>query len=322
MNGNDWKKDPASAPTWYDALRRPPDDRGFTPELARRTRERAERLAQGRRRTGSGVRRTVGAATLVAAALAAAGVWWLAPGALPFEPQAAPETDVRAEISARLEALPGGDLAAGAPAGVWWNLRGTPEELLGHSIEIIGTHDATGVGVRELPPTTLTSEHVYEGELVRVSSRLAVPLPGRWTFRAFLDGEALGIAAIDVPEGSWEPSGSFRSGEYAMTGVPNLLAFLGPEFVAGKPNKYMWHFWGEPEALTGSLVLLAVRQGSTELVRLFQGRLAPGALNGADASRPSGLTLPSAGRWRIAAFVDGAMHGSVVVDVKPLTESP
>ena len=34
-----------------------------------------------------------------------------------------------------------------------------------------------------------------------------------------------------------------------MQGVERKLGLLGPEFVAGIPNKHMWHFWGTKEEL-------------------------------------------------------------------------
>ncbi|MFC0216695.1 DUF4871 domain-containing protein [Paenibacillus chartarius] len=214
-----------------------------------------------------------------------------------------------------IEALPGGDLQAGLPAGAWWNLNLPKEDLAGKTIRIDALHDSTGTRLTELVPTKLTEANRYKDSLFRISSRLALPLPGVWTFQIYLDDLSTGSVDIEVPDGSWEPSTAFRSGTFEMTGVPDKLGILGPNFVAGKPNKYMWHFWGEPEKLTGQLEISAMKQGTNTLLSLFHAQLAPGKLNGADASMPSNLMLPSEGRWRLLAFIDGELLGSIVVDV-------
>jgi len=321
MTNDSLKKE---TPPWYDALRRPPGDRGFTDAAARTTLERARAFRTAQTPERRSIRRRFAAVAVAVSAAAALAAVLLVTAGTP--PGSQPGTGSagggsRASLAVwqdgvkTIEALPGGGLAAGEPAGAWWNLYRPPEELLGRAIRIDAVHEASGAQLVELEETTLGEEHLYDGRFLRVSSRLALPLPGRWTFQVSLDDEAAGSVAMDVPDGSWEPSGTFRSGGFEMTGVPERLAYVGPGFVAGKPNKYMWHFWGPAESLYGPLEIVAVKRGSSEPVPLFRATLAAGELNGADASMPSGLTLPTAGRWRLMAFVDGAPFGSVVVDV-------
>jgi hypothetical protein len=98
--------------------------------------------------------------------------------------------------------------------------------------------------------------------------------------------------------------------------VKGRLGFIDAGFAAGKRNKYMWHFWGREEQLDGALKIEAVRQGSNRIEDVFAAERLGSPLNGADAAIPSMMSLPESGMWRLMAFVDGALWGSVVVSVK------
>ncbi|WP_456289496.1 DUF4871 domain-containing protein [Paenibacillus sp. AK002] len=214
----------------------------------------------------------------------------------------------------KLQVFPGGETAAGSPAGAWWNLLTPIQELEGKTISISAVHRDTGTTIEELAETEITSDMAYN-DLTRVSSRFALPLSGLWRFDVMVDNEKYGDIVIDVPDGSWEPSPSFVSGSYAMTGVEGRLGFIHSGLIAGKPNKYMWHFWGLDEELTGELVITAVKQNSSEIIDVFKSRVAPYPHNGADASLPTTMLLPSPGLWRITVSIDGQLFGSVIVEV-------
>ncbi|MGV2685788.1 DUF4871 domain-containing protein, partial [Clostridium perfringens] len=116
----------------------------------------------------------------------------------------------------KLQAFPGGDYAAGSPAGAWWNLLPPVQELEGKTIHITAVHRDTGTTLEELAETEITSDMAYDN-FTRVSSRFGIPLAGVWRFDVMVDQEKYGDIVIDVPDSSWEPSPSFRSGNYAMT---------------------------------------------------------------------------------------------------------
>lgn len=214
----------------------------------------------------------------------------------------------------KLQVFPGGEAAAGSPAGAWWNLLTPIQELEGKTISISAVHRDTGTIIEELAETKITSDMAYN-DLTRVSSRFALPLSGLWRFDVMVDHEKYGDIVIDVPDSSWEPSPNFVSGSYAMSGVEGRLGFIYPDLIAGKPNKYMWHFWGRDEELTGDLVITAVKQNSSEIIDVFKSRVAPYPHNGADASLPTTMSLPSPGLWRIMVSIDGQLFGSVIVEV-------
>ncbi|WP_422660058.1 DUF4871 domain-containing protein [Paenibacillus sp. EC2-1] len=214
-----------------------------------------------------------------------------------------------------LQVFPGGEFQAGTPAGSWWNLYVPIETLTGESIHITAVHKDTGMQIEELPATTITSDMTYE-DFTRVSSTFSLPLSGLWRFDVFIGKEKFGDVVIDVPDSRWEPSPVFRSGNYEMTGVTNRLGFINPGFIAGQPNKYMWHFWGSDADLTGELRITAVEQNSLEIIDVFKTKLHPSKLNGADAAIPTKMSLPTPGLWRLMVSIDGQLFGSVIVTVQ------
>lgn len=219
------------------------------------------------------------------------------------------------EGTPKLQVFPGGEYQAGSPAGSWWNLYVPLDTLTGDNIHITAIHKDTGMQFEELPTTTITPDMAYD-DFTRVSSSFSLPLSGLWRFDVFIEEEKFGDIVIDVPDSSWEPSPVFNSGIYEMTGVENRLGYINYGFIAGQPNKYMWHFWGSDEELKGELRIQAVKQNSLEIIDVFEAKLLPQKLNGADAALPTTMSLPSSGLWRLMVSIDGQLFGSVIVEVQ------
>jgi hypothetical protein len=127
-------------------------------------------------------------------------------------------------------------------------------------------------------------------------------------------------------EGKPTLSPIFQSGNYRMQGAKGKLGIIAESFKVGSPNKYMWHFWGTKEALTGSFRVEAVQEKNGQkksvliennnLVWEYTDGLAVGSLNGADASRPSMMMLADTGLFRLDAFIGGKFFGSIFVEAK------
>ncbi|AZB42717.1 hypothetical protein CEF21_10665 [Bacillus sp. FJAT-42376] len=133
-------------------------------------------------------------------------------------------------------------------------------------------------------------------------------------------------------EKSWRLSSQFQtSSGQTMTGEQNKIGLLGPEFEAGKVNKWMWHFWGKESMLTNDVLkikavhktsgkeerVLVMNGGTPQQSQVWSvGKLSFSPLNGADASLPSNLLLPSKGVWKLTASVGSRQLGHIVVDVK------
>ncbi|MGE7825992.1 DUF4871 domain-containing protein [Paenibacillus sp. NPDC093718] len=229
----------------------------------------------------------------------------------------------------KLQAVQGGDYAAGSPAGAVWFLQLPIQELEGKHIRILATHRDTGMILEELPETRITRDMAYD-KSTRVVSRFGIPLAGLWRFDVMVDQQKYGDIVVDVPDSSWEPSPSFvsaasedpveamLSSKYPpteMTGIEGRLGFIDPGFIAGQPNKYMWHFWGRDEELKGDLHITAVKRNTTEIIDIFKTRISPYPHNGADAAIPTSMLLPSPGLWRIMVSINGQLFGSVIVEV-------
>ncbi len=125
-------------------------------------------------------------------------------------------------------------------------------------------------------------------------------------------------------------SPTFKSGVYTLQGIEGRIGILAPGgFIANKPNKYMWHFWGTKEELARTpfkVEAIDLNTGKKHQV-LLEGMGTPnkkfvweytrlgGPNNGADAHLPSGLELPNPGTWKLNAYLGGELFGSVVVNV-------
>jgi signal peptidase I len=153
------------------------------------------------------------------------------------------------------------------------------------------------------------------------------------TWARSIDSQIFGPVSIDSVEGKVlgyegkpSPSPTFQSGNYRMQGVQGKLGIIADSFKVATPNKYMWHFWGTKEALSGSFRVEAVQVNNGQkksvlmennnLVWEYTGGLSVGSLNGADASCPSTMMLGDAGLWRLDAFIGGKFFGSIFVEVK------
>ncbi|CDQ18493.1 hypothetical protein BN982_00766 [Halobacillus karajensis] len=126
---------------------------------------------------------------------------------------------------------------------------------------------------------------------------------------------------VGCSDKEWEESGQFKSGPYQMIGEEGRLGIIysGGEFTKFYPDrqqKYMWHFWGEEEELEGDLKVIGTSEETgREVVVLEDVPIAVKEHNGADASAPTLMSLPKSGMWKLEAYIDDTLHGSVYVHV-------
>ncbi|WP_053363455.1 DUF4871 domain-containing protein [Bacillus sp. FJAT-27251] len=121
---------------------------------------------------------------------------------------------------------------------------------------------------------------------------------------------------------NWEPTGTFKSEEYVMRGIPNEIGFIDETFTAGVTKKYMWHFWGE--SLEGNLRIVAVKEGELrptpvlvkdeEQVWTYNKPLA--GINGADIHIPSNMKIPESGKWALLVYLGEKYINTIVVEVE------
>lgn len=304
-------------PSWYASLEQGPglEDR-FSPEWRRQVLAHAasNRRIAGRRRKSVVV---LGGLSVVFALLLVSGALWGYVESMMVRNSM--DLDVQGGVvmeGPQVQAFVGGDGAvAGAAAGCWWNFSIPYDELEGNTVSIKATHVESGLSQVELPDTVITEAHRYDEKTTRVSSMFALPIAGKWVFDVMVDGKRLEQVSRSVMEDSWVAEGSFRSGSYEMTGKAGELGFINPGFIAGKTNKYMWHFWGTAKELNGKLEIRAIQRGSDEVINVFSSLLMLNDHNGADASIPTMMMLPERGKWKLIVHVEGRWIGNVIVDV-------
>ncbi|MEK3881851.1 hypothetical protein [Paenibacillus sp. PL2-23] len=118
----------------------------------------------------------------------------------------------------------------------------------------------------------------------------------------------------------WTVSPLFESGSYTMIGEEGKLGFIYDDgaanrFYANQTQKYMWHFWGTSESLSGSLTVEGTHKETGETITVLYSNAIGGAHNGADAHLPSLMSLPSPGLWRLDAYIGDNFFGRIVVEV-------
>lgn len=116
----------------------------------------------------------------------------------------------------------------------------------------------------------------------------------------------------------WKQSSLFSSGSYTMIGEENKLGFIYDDsevvrFYPYKNQKYMWHFWGNKSG--DKLDVVATNEKSGKKVKLINQVALAGENNGADTHTPSLMSLPYSGMWKLDAYINDALFGSVFVKV-------
>ncbi len=130
----------------------------------------------------------------------------------------------------------------------------------------------------------------------------------------------LATACMNEPKNAWKESEIFYSGSYSMIGEKDRLGFIYDEsevtrFYPDKEQKYMWHFWGEDEELDGDLRIIATHETGGEPIPLVGVSFIGGSHNGADGHIPSMMSLPKSGMWKLSAYFDDKLFGTVYVKV-------
>ncbi|MGM9927295.1 MAG: DUF4871 domain-containing protein [Bacillus sp. (in: firmicutes)] len=102
-----------------------------------------------------------------------------------------------------------------------------------------------------------------------------------------------------------------------IVGNSNKVGYIGSELQAKKVDKWLWHFFGKSQ---GSLTVVAYHQETSTkvpiLTRGYTTEVAAGAMNGADATMPSNVSLPKSGKWALLVYIDEELFDTLVINVK------
>ncbi|MDF2836395.1 MAG: hypothetical protein K0Q63_2035 [Paenibacillus sp.] len=222
-----------------------------------------------------------------------------------------------------LQVFPDPELKAGKTYGYLFHFANpTKKKFIGKKLAIDAVHLETGQRFVAVPLVSMDEQLYAETSWERYIVQCALPFGGLWRYEVKLNGTPYASVVLDVGEPDWEPSPTFHSGDYAMTGIEGVIGFIDAGFIAKHPNKYMWHVWGEPDELDGTFQVMAVKQGSKQLISVISGLRFGGPLNGADGATPTMMTLPEPGIWRLLPFIGGRLMDSIVVEVREGDKQP
>ncbi|WP_148359469.1 hypothetical protein [Peribacillus simplex] len=111
----------------------------------------------------------------------------------------------------------------------------------------------------------------------------------------------------------------FDTGERSdMFGNKNKLGIIGPELKPKEVEKWLWHFWGID---SGEFTVVGYNQDTSKISPVLSdgtwsgNGIGGGKLNGADASNPSNVVLPEAGKWALLVYIDGKLFDTLVTDI-------
>ncbi|WNQ14028.1 DUF4871 domain-containing protein [Paenibacillus aurantius] len=209
---------------------------------------------------------------------------------------------------------------AGKTAGYLIHFEEPLENFLGKTLTLQAVHRLSGVK-DTVSSQVITKPSPGSSGLEQYTARFALPLEGVWELNVLLDDKPYGNVQLVMQEPSWEVTPEFKSGTYTMRGVENKVGFIEAGFIAGKPQKYMWHFWGNEDLLNGPFEVKAVKQGTDQIIDVYSSNLMSsanalaGGLNGADRTAVTMMELPEAGRWRLLPYVRGRLLDTIVVEV-------
>ncbi|MFJ8513319.1 DUF4871 domain-containing protein [Lysinibacillus xylanilyticus] len=128
--------------------------------------------------------------------------------------------------------------------------------------------------------------------------------------------------------------GDGTEGEYLLIGEEGKVGFLvgsgkkgevvEEKIIANKANKYMWHFWGDKDSISGDFKVVGIDKEGKEHPVLVSGgdtvwqysntSISPN--NGADSHIPSYMVFPTSGLWKLEIYFNEKLFGEIVINVE------
>lgn len=128
--------------------------------------------------------------------------------------------------------------------------------------------------------------------------------------------------------------GDGTKGEYLLIGEEGKVGFLvgsgkkgeavEEKIIANKVNKYMWHFWGNKDSISGDFKVVGTDKEGKKHPVLVSGNetvwqysntsISPN--NGADSHIPSNMLFPTSGLWKLEIYFNDKLFDGIVINVK------
>lgn len=137
-----------------------------------------------------------------------------------------------------------------------------------------------------------------------------------------VDNQSNGIEKI-----SYDLTPTFITEGSEMRGIKGKIGFLNLKLQADVSEKVLWHFWGQPDDISGTFRLegthllsgkktpLLVDNNTKEMV--WESPYAYTQPNlGAIKSMPSSLLFEEPGIWKLNVYIDGKNFAKLIVEVE------
>jgi hypothetical protein len=119
--------------------------------------------------------------------------------------------------------------------------------------------------------------------------------------------------------------GDGKEGQHVLIGEKGKLGFLIASgandetieiepFQTNKPDKYMWYLWGE-NLKNKPFKVMGINIDTEQNVVFVEEITLGSELNGSDAHIPSNMEFPSDGTWKLEAYVDDQLFGTIMINV-------
>ena len=128
--------------------------------------------------------------------------------------------------------------------------------------------------------------------------------------------------------------GDGTKGEYLLIGEEGKVGFLvgsgktgeavEEKFIANKASKYMWHFLGEIDRISGDFKVVGIDKegkehpvllsGNDKVWQYSNGSISPN--NGADSHIPSNMVFPTSGLWKLEIYFNDKIFEEIVINVE------
>jgi len=128
--------------------------------------------------------------------------------------------------------------------------------------------------------------------------------------------------------------GDGTEGEYLLIGEEEKVGFLigsGKKgeavempIISNEVNKYMWHFWGDKDSISGDFKVVGTDKEGKEHPVLVIGNdtvwqysnISISPNNGADSHIPSNMVFPISGLWKLEIYFNEKLFGEIVINVE------
>lgn len=131
-----------------------------------------------------------------------------------------------------------------------------------------------------------------------------------------------------------DASGDRLYGQFLLIGKKDKVGFIvgsvqdgkavEQPIIANKVNKYMWHFWGKEEAISGDFKVVGIDEkgkvhpvlvaGDDQVWEYSNTVISP--LNGADSHTPSNMMFPTSGLWTLKVYFNEKLFDEIVINVE------